>query len=390
MIYADYNSTSPLRPSVLASMEPYFCEDFVNPLSIYPQAKTVREAIENARAEVARLVGVEAEQVVFVSGATEACFLGIVGGALANEGRKQLLCSAVEHPAVLQSCEFLRSLGYSSQAIPVSETGELQFDALLLALGKDTAIGSFMLANNETGVIFPVQEIAQACHAQGAAIHGDGSQAVGKVPVQFPNLGLDFLSFSAHKLGGPKGIGALVIADNKKYCPMLVGGGQEQGRRGGTPAVPQIVGFGEAARLCRVLLSEYQRPVEQCRDLFEQQLLAQLSECVINGQAVWRLPNTSCLTIKGVSALDLVQTLGGLGVMISAGSACSSLKAEPSHVLRAMGLSNLDCLSTIRVSFGPDVNKELVSELARILVKEIITARMSLEHDLSSRLVVGQ
>lgn len=340
-VYLDYNATAPLKPAVIDAMTAALAE-CGNASSVHRFGRLARRAVDAARDEVAALVGVEARQVVFTSGGTEANNLAI---AAAGAGRR-ILVSAVEHDSVRQAAP-------EAEIIPVDARGEIDLSALQAMLERDTrpALVCVMLANNETGATQPVALVTHLAHAHGALVHCDAVQAVGKMEIDAARLGVDTLSLSAHKLGGPQGIGALVIGDAVELHPLLKGGGQERGWRAGTENMPAIRGFGVAARLGREELGAIQA-LGALRDAMEERLRRVTPDIVVMAPGAGRLPNTSCVALPGVPAETQVMALDLAGIAVSAGSACSSGKVRPSHVLRAMGASPELAGSAIRVSLG--------------------------------------
>jgi cysteine desulfurase len=360
MLYADYNSTSPVLPEVLEAMLPYLTEEFGNPASDRTLlGKTAKEAVENARIQVASLVNASPEEVVFVSGGTESCFDAILGSFSSRHERKEFICSAVEHSAVLETFSFLKSLNSKTEIIkiPVSSNSELDFEKLKSSVSKNTNLVSVMIANNETGALFDVKKIAELVHEQGTLIHTDAVQAVGKIEIDFKNLDADLLSLSGHKFGAPKGIGALIVKkgliENGLWKPPIVGGGQERGLRGGTSAVHQIVALGCAAEIrTRELEYGLTEKLRKLRDEFEKLLLEKVTGVTINCADNERLPNTSSFLVNDVVGLELMDELALQNIFVSTGSACSTGKLEPSHVLTALNLDTVSNLSSVRVSFG--------------------------------------
>jgi cysteine desulfurase len=345
-VYLDYNATTPARPAVIKAMAEAL-EEYGNPSSVHLFGRLARRAVEEARERVAALVGAKAARVVFTSGGTEANNL-----ALKGTRRESVIVSAVEHDSVLSAAE-------DPEIILVDRNGVIELGVLerLLARASRPALVSVMLANNETGVIEPVAAAADLAHEYGALIHCDAVQGAGKVPVNMEQLGVDLLSLSAHKFGGPKGIGALVVADRVTINPLLRGGGQERGRRAGTENVAGIVGFGVAAELARRELNRF-AGLARLRDELESRLKELAPETTIFGAAAPRLANTSCCTMPRVSAETQVMALDLSGVAVSAGAACSSGRVEPSRVLRAMGADEEVAGWAIRVSLGWDSRDE--------------------------------
>ena len=338
--YLDWNATAPLRPEAAAAVMAALghCG---NPSSVHRWGRMARQNVERAREAVAALVGAAPEGVVFVSGGTEANHLALLGG-----GRERILVSAVEHSSVLEAAP-------CAERIAVDPDGIVDLAALDDQLAGDPrpAIVSVMFANNETGILQPVAEIAEIAHAHGALFHCDAVQGAGKLPLDAARIGADFISLSAHKLGGPPGIGALVVSDAAGLTPLIRGGGQEHRRRAGTENLPGIAGFAAAAEAAAAALADYAR-VRGLRDGLEREAIDAVPDAVVVGAAVPRLPNTSALAMPGAAAETQVIALDLAGVMVSAGAACSSGKVGPSHVLAAMSLAPEIAGATIRVSLG--------------------------------------
>ena len=388
MLYADFNSTSPVLPEVYKAMEPYLTVRFGNPSSASSElGREAKQAVEVARESVARLLGAKAEEVVFVSNGTESCFHALVGALYAAAAdERNILYSAVEHPAVREAARFLVESPFraSAKELSVDGDGGLNFESLKLGLSESPVLVSLMLANNETGVIFPLAEIAPAIRDSGAIYHSDCTQAVGKIAVDFSALGLDLLSLSGHKFGAHKGVGALVVRSGLRWRGPMLGGGQESGRRGGTEAVDAIVGLGEAARIAGERLRSGVHSV--ARDCFEKALGEKVSGIKINGAGAMRLPNTASVTIPGVLGAEVVERLAADHVLIAAGSACKGTHPEPSRVLLAMGVPATECLSTVRVSFGPESTKEEGRIVAEKIAEVVSSLREQAGRELESRL----
>jgi cysteine desulfurase len=338
--YLDWNATAPLRPEAATAVGAALAH-CGNPSSVHRRGRAARQAVESAREAVAALVGAAPDGVVFVSGGTEANHLALLGS-----GRERILVSAVEHSSVLQAVP-------SAERIPVDSNGIVDLAALdaLLAADPRPAIVSVMLANNETGLVQPVARVAEIVHASGALFHCDAVQAAGKLPLVMAEIGADLISLSAHKLGGPPGIGALVVAGHVEPAATIRGGGQERGRRAGTENLPGIAGFAAASTAAMAGLADYDQ-VRTLRDRLEAEALTLVPEAVVVGAGVPRLPNTSALALPRVAAETQVIALDLAGIMVSAGAACSSGKVGPSHVLEAMGLAPDIAGSTIRISLG--------------------------------------
>ncbi|GLQ07547.1 cysteine desulfurase family protein [Sneathiella chinensis] len=341
-IYLDYNATAPVRPQVVDLVAEVMKEGG-NPSSVHASGRKAKGRVEDARAEIAALAGCKPQEIIFTSGGTEANNL-----ALNGMGERLLLVSAAEHDSVLAA----GPEGWVVR-LPVDEKGLLSLSALEAALeqGGGPCLVSVMLANNETGVIQPIFEIAELVHAKGGLLHTDAIQALGKIPVDFRALGADMMSLSAHKIGGPQGQGALIVREGLPLQSIQKGGGQELGRRGGTENVAGIAGFGLAARLAGEGLADY-AALATLRDHMEDAIRALCPEARIYGQETARLPNTSALSMPGVGAELQVMNFDLSGIAVSAGSACSSGKVKASHVLTAMGASDKEASEAIRVSLG--------------------------------------
>ncbi|MBV8739902.1 MAG: cysteine desulfurase [Alphaproteobacteria bacterium] len=343
--YLDWNATAPLRPEAIAAVEAAL-RHCGNPSSVHRRGRAARQLVERSREAVAALVGAAPDSVVFVSGGTEANHLALLG-----TDRPRIQVSAVEHDSVLHAVA-------TAEPVAVNGDGVVRLDALaeLLAADDRPALVSVMLANNETGVVQPVTEIAALAHSRGALFHCDAVQAAGKLPLDMAAIGADLLTLSAHKLGGPAGVGALVTVRDLNLMPMLRGGGQEHRRRAGTENLPAIVGFATAARAAAAEIAAYDR-VRALRDALEAEIIAVAPDTVVVGANAPRLPNTSAIAMPGIAAETQVIALDLDGVMVSAGAACSSGKVGRSHVLTAMALPPDIASSTIRVSLGWTTNE---------------------------------
>ena len=345
-VYLDYNATTPVRPEAAAAVVDALGLTG-NASSVHRFGRLARRKLEDAREAVAALVGAPAERVVFTSGGTEANNLALTG-----TGRTRRLVSAGEHDSVLNAAAGVEG---GAERIPLRRDGVVDLDALEARLGEDSrpALVSVMLANNETGVIQPVARAAETAHGRGALVHCDAVQGAGKIPVDMAALGVDLLSLSAHKLGGPQGVGALIVAEGIALAPLMLGGGQERRHRAGTENLPGIAGFGAAAE-CALAGLERMAGLAELRDRLERRLRARAPEIKIYGAGAPRLPNTSCFGVPGLAAEIQVIALDLAGIAVSAGAACSSGKVAPSHVLGAMGASEAEAGSAIRVSLGWD------------------------------------
>lgn len=355
-VYLDYNATTPCDRRVVEKMLPYFSDWYGNPANgFHLQGRKAFQAVEDAREQLAALIGALANEIIFTSGATESNHLAILGVAhQAQKGkRKRIVTSAVEHKAVLLPCQKLADAGFEVVVVPVDRYGVVDLDQLVKQIDEQTLLVSIQAANNEIGTLQPIPKIVEIAHAQGALVHCDAAQAVGKIPVNVLEWGIDFLSATAHKLYGPKGIGMLYLsggAGNLLLQPIAWGGGQERGLRSGTLNVPAIVGFGEACELAQALMPAEIEQIAYLRQQLEEGLLAKIPHLQRNGHPTQRLANTSNLTFAGIDADALLLNLPQL--MMGTGSACTSGAIDPSHVLQAIGLNRADAFSTIRISLG--------------------------------------
>lgn len=352
-VYLDNNATTMVAPEVVEAMLPYFTEKYGNPSSIHGFGGNIARDLELAREKLAALVGVSPAEIIFNSCGTESDSTAILSALDTNPERKEIVTTRVEHPAVLNLCKQLaRKKGYKVHWLSVDKYGRLDLDEAREVIGEKTAIVSVMWANNETGVIFPVHELAQIAHEKGAMFHTDAVQAVGKIPLNINNSAIDFLSISGHKLHGPKGIGALYIKRGAEFAPFIVGGHQERGRRGGTENVPYIVGLGVAAELAQKEFNKERAEVAQMRDRLEAGLMAAIPSARINGDTESRLPNTLNIAFEYVEGEAILMRFDGKGICASSGSACTSGSLEPSHVLRAMGVPFTCVHGSIRFSLS--------------------------------------
>lgn len=352
IIYLDNNATTQLDPAVLEEMLPFLTGSYGNPSSAYQLGARSRAAVERAREQVAALAGCEPSEIVFTSGGTESNNTAIHSALQLDPARQHIVTTAVEHSATLRFCEELRNRGGAVTFVGVGEDGMLDLDELEQAIRPETAIVTVQWANNETGVIFPIEEIAALARRQRGLFHTDAVQAAGKLQLHLRDFPISFCSLSAHKLHGPKGVGALFVDRRAAFRPLVIGGGQENSRRGGTENVPAIVGFGKAAELAARNLSANTEHMRTLRDHFENAVLSTVANVQVNGTGESRLPNTSSLAFAGIDSEAALLLLDRHGICCSAGSACRSGSPEPSHVLRAMNLSEERQRGTLRFSFG--------------------------------------
>ena len=350
--YFDNNATTRIAPEVVDAMLPFLTEQWGNASSVYQFGRGVGRHIEAARTQVAALIHADPKEVVFTSGGTESNNSAIHSALALSPDKRHVLTTAVEHSATIKCCESLQERGYKVTFLPVQSDGSLDLGLLERSIRPDTALVSVMWANNETGVIFPIAEIGAMCRSKQVLFHTDAVQAAGKVAIDVRAAEVDFLSLSAHKLHAPKGIGVLFVSSRARYQPYILGGHQENGRRGGTENVPCIVGFGKAAEMAMSDLAERARRIQSLRDRVEEAILRAIPNTCRNGAKEPRLPNTTNLTFEGVEAEAMLLMLDQLGICASSGSACTTGSLAPSHVLTAMGLSPASAQGSIRFSLG--------------------------------------
>ncbi len=384
-VYLDNSATTAVAPEALAAMLPYFTEEIGNAQSVHAFGQRARTAVEEARRQVALLIGATPGEIVFVSGGTEADNLAIRGIAEAQQANgRHLITTKIEHPAALATCEALAAQRYRVTYLPVNRSGVIDLAELQKAISDDTILISVMHANNETGTIQPLEEISAIIRArreQGQKhlyLHSDAVQSVGKIPVDVKQLGVDLLSLSGHKLHAPKGVGALFLKKGTRLTKLFYGGHHERDRRAGTENVPGIVGLGKACELARLNLDERMARVRNLRDLLEQRIISEIPGVTVNGDREWRVPNIANLSFAGLDGESLLIALDLRGIAVSTGSACSSGSLEPSHVLTALGLSRQEVRGSLRFSlsayttgeeidFAVEALKEITSRLREML-----------------------
>lgn len=380
MIYLDNNATTRVAPEVFAAMAPYLKDSYGNPSSAHALGRKTRSVVDRAREQVAELLGAsEASEIVFTSCGSEADNWAIGGFLEQNPNRRHLITTRVEHEAVRNLCEHLAAIGCEVTWLEVDQNGELDLDDLRRALRRDTGLVSVMMANNETGVLFPIEEIGRIVRENSDAVfHVDGVQAVGKIPINLRQLPVDLFAVSGHKFHAPKGVGALYIRSGVKLPPFIIGGGQELGRRSGTEAVPNIVGLGRACQLAHQF-TEHQR-IRTLRDRLEDGILARLPNARLNGAAdrEQRLPNTANISFEGLQGAEILAMLDDDGICVSTGSACNAESQEGSAVLRAMRLPLRRARGSIRFSLGRYNTKEDIEQALAVLPRVINTLMTSL------------
>jgi len=371
-IYLDYAATTPTDPEVAKVMSPYFTDRFGNPSSTYSYGQEAKKAIEEARVQVAELIGARDDEIVFTSGGTEADNFAVKGVAFANENKgNHLITTSIEHHAVIETCRFLGGKGFRVTYLPVDEYGLVDPGDVKRAVTNKTILISVMHANNEVGTAEPIAEIGKIAKERGIYFHTDAVQTVGHIPLNVNELGVDLLTMSAHKLYGPKGIGALYIRKGTKLVPFMHGGEQERRRRAGTENVPGIVGFGLAAELARQEMSEEAERLAYLRDKLIKGILEGIDHTHLNGHPSSRLPNNVDVTFDFVEGESIVLNLDLEGICASTGSACSSSSLESSHVLLAMGLSPEQAHGSLRLTLGKWTTEEMIEQVLDVLPRII-------------------
>ena len=357
-VYVDNNATTKVAPEVLEVMLPYFSELYGNPSSMHFFGGQVEKEVDEAREKVADFLGADPSEIVFTSCGTESDNAAVFGTLDASPEKRHLITTRVEHPAIGNVCTYLAHKGYRVTELSVDREGRLDLDELRESITDETALVTAMYANNETGVIFPIEEIVEIVKGKGIPFHTDAVQAAGKIPINMKKSKIDMLSISGHKLHAPKGIGVLYIRKGTKFFPFLIGGHQEKGRRGGTENVPYIIGFGKACELAKKHLEEENTRVRALRDYLEAKILEKVPNTLVNGERIHRLPNTLCVSFEYVEGESILLLLSDLGICASSGSACTSGSLEPSHVLRAMGVPFTAAHGSIRFSLSVYTTKE--------------------------------
>ncbi|MFP4298056.1 MAG: cysteine desulfurase NifS, partial [Spirulinaceae cyanobacterium] len=365
-IYLDNNATTKIDEEVLAAMLPYLSTYYGNPSSMHTFGGQLGRTIRQARQQVASLLGAEDSEIIFTSCGTEGDNAAILAALQAQPQKKRIITTAVEHPAVLNLCRKLEKNGYAVTYLSVNGQGQIDFDELEASLTGDTAVVSVMYANNETGVIFPIEQIGSVVKEYGALFHVDAVQAVGKIPLDMKTSTIDFLTLSGHKLHGPKGMGALYVRKGVRFRPLVMGGHQERGRRGGTENVAGIVALGKAAELAQAHLADVAQE-QQLRDKLEQAILATIPNTVVNGDRTARLPNTTNIGFKYIEGEAILLSLDQYGICASSGSACTSGSLEPSHVLRALGLPYSILHGSIRFSLSRYTTEAEIDRVLEVL-----------------------
>jgi cysteine desulfurase len=374
LLYLDHNATTPIDPEVREAMIPWLQNEFGNPSSVYSLGRRAAAALTRAREQVASMVGANAGEIIFNSCGTEATNTAILSALAVDPDKRHIITSTVEHSATVKLCEHLATRGYEITWLPVDRDGLLDLAKLEESITTDTAIVTLLWANNETGVLFPVEEIAAITTRKKVPLHLDAVQAAGKVPINLEELGVQYVSLSAHKLYAPKGVGALYV-NRRARLTSLLRGSQEESKRGGTQNVASIVAFGKAAELAEAHLLKAAERIAKLRDRFEQDLFSMVEGVRRNGTNEPRLPNTSNLTFTGIDAETALLLLDQEGLCCSAGSACSSGSINPSHVLTAMGVTRDEARSSLRFSLGRTTTEADIDRALEIIPRIIAKLR---------------
>lgn len=370
-VYLDHSATTPIRPEVVEAMQVALTEQFGNPSSVHGFGRAAKKALEEAREQVAQLIGAQPNEIIFTSGGTEADNLALIGTAFANQKKgKHIITSSIEHHAVLDTCRWLEKNGFEVTYLPVDKDGLVRVEDLQAAIQDDTILISIMHVNNEVGTIQPIEEIGKIAKEKGIIFHSDAVQSVGKIPVDVNDLQVDLLSVSAHKIYGPKGVGCLYVRKGTRIQPIHFGGGQERKRRPGTENMPGIVGFGKACELARKELPEEQKLVV-LRDKLIDGLLERIPDCQLNGHRTKRVPTNVNVSIRYLEGEAMLLSLDLKGIAASSGSACTSGSLDPSHVLLAMGICHEIAHGSLRMTLGRGNTEEdidyVLEELPKIV-----------------------
>ncbi len=373
-IYLDNNATTKVAPEVVEAMLPYFTELYGNASSMHTFGGQIHGRIEVARAQVADLIGAEPEEIIFTGCGSESDNTALMSAVECNPAKRHVITTRVEHSAILNFCKHLAGKGYRVTYLPVDTLGRLNMDALLESIDDQTAVVSIMYANNETGVIFPIEEIGKLLRARGILFHVDAVQAAGKIPMNLKELPVDLISLSGHKLHAPKGIGVLYVRKGTRFCPYLIGGHQERGRRAGTENVASIIGLGKACEMAKKELARGTAPLAALRDRLEAALLKSCPDAVVNGDRENRLPNTTSISFEYVEGEAILLRLNEYGICASSGSACTSGSLQPSHVLRAMGIPYTAVHGSVRFSLSSYTTQSEIDRVIEVLppiIKEL-------------------
>ncbi len=370
MIYLDNAASTPVHQKVINEMMPYFKEQYGNPSSIHKFGRTANSAVQTARKRIADLIGAGNKEILLTSGGTESNNTALYGIALQSKG-KHIITSAIEHDAILEPCKRLEKEGYLVSYLPVDKYGLVSVDDLRNQITQDTCLITIMFANNEVGTIQPIKEIAEIAHEHKIVFHTDAVQAVGKVPINVSELGIDLLSISSHKINGPKGVGALYIKKGVTISPLILGGGQENGLRSGTENVASIVGFGMACKLAKENMDQNMSHFKNLTSRLIRRVLSEIPETILNGHPQKRIPNNTHFTFHGVNGEDLIIKLDENKIAASTGSACSVRIQKASHVLRAMGFSHEQITGSLRLTVGITNTEQEIDQTIETLKKVV-------------------
>ncbi len=374
VIYLDNNASTKVADEVIEAMLPYYGTFYGNPSSMHTFGGQLHRRIENARQEVAGLINAEPEEIVFTSCGTESDNTAIMSALQSNPQKSHIVTTRVEHHAVLNFCQAMERRGYKALYLPVNKLGQLNLNELETAITDNTAVVSIMYVNNETGVIFPIEEIARIVKSKGALLHTDAVQAAAKIPIDVKKLPVDMLSISGHKIHAPKGVGALYVRKGTRFSPYMIGGHQENGRRAGTENVASVIGLGTACTLAKKYMHEESAKLTSLRDRLEQGLLDSCPDARVNGDAQHRLPNTTNISFEYVEGEAILLKLNEYNICASSGSACTSGSLEPSHVLRAMGVPFTSIHGSVRLSlsmYNTEEEIDFVLEKMPPIIKEL-------------------
>lgn len=371
-IYLDYNATTPLDPRVYEEMKPYIIEMYGNPSSVHTFGNEGKAALDHARERLAKMIGASESEIYFTSGGSESNNFAIQG--IANQFSKKgvdLITTQVEHASVLKIFKYLEKIGFNINYLSVDRQGKIDLNQLRDSINDQTILVSVIYANNETGVISPIEQICEITTERGILLHVDAVQAAGKLCINLAELPVDLMSVSSHKIYGPKGAGALFIRKGTEVTPLIHGGGQERGKRSGTENVPAIAGFGKAAEIISGNLAIEREFLTTLRDKLENKIMSEIEGVILNGDTERRLANTLNVSIEGTEGESLVMNLDLEGIAVSTGSACSEGNVEPSHVLLAMGLSQTEAVSSLRFSFGRFSRDDDVERVIEVLTEVV-------------------
>ncbi len=370
MIYLDNAASTQVHEKVVDEMLPYFKEQFGNPSSIHKYGRLASMAVQNARKRIAALINAEPKEILLTSGGTESNNTALYGIAHRSKG-KHVITSSIEHDAILEPCKLLEKDGFQVTYLPVDKHGLVSLDDVKSAISPDTCLISIMFANNEVGTIQPIREICKLAYEKNIPMHTDAVQAIGKIPIDIKDLGVDLLSISSHKINGPKGVGALYIKNGTKLDPLILGGGQENGLRSGTENVPNIVGFGKACQVAKENMEQNEQHFRKLGTKLTSRILQEIPHVTFNGHPEKRIANNTHFTFLGVSGEDLIIKLDENGIAASTGSACSVRIQKASHVLKAMGFSHEQISGSLRLTIGTSNTEKEIDDTVEILKKVV-------------------